>query len=234
MLPRDMLHAVHQMTAAIARQARMIELKRYLSGERKTIGVFARQIWSAIRDLHNGGDEFAFIDDMTSIIENQLNRAWRQGARDMNVDPADFEQEDYDHINAIIQNEYEYIPGLAQDIIDARDAGNPIDPFRARADLWTNRYNEVVNEAHVWFGGKTRLKWVMGPTEEHCASCSALNGIVAWAREWEQAKIRPQQPPNDGLECEGWRCACSLTPTTERRTPHALDRLIEIRLRSHL
>lgn len=48
-----------------------------------------------------------------------------------------------------------------------------------------------------------------------------LNGIVAYAREWNEYGIHPQSPPNDLLECGGWRCQCRLVSTAKRVTPKA-------------
>jgi hypothetical protein len=38
----------------------------------------------------------------------------------------------------------------------------------------------------------------------------------------------PQNAPNDSLECGGWKCDCSLTPTDARRTPGAYGKIEEI------
>ena len=102
--------------------------------------------------------------------------------------------------------------------------------------MWAHRYTDVVNQAKVWFGKrkKVKLKWEMGATEEHCATCAALNGIVAYAEDWERSGIHPQNPPNQALECGGWRCDCALVPTTERATNNALERIQDIVIASKL
>ena len=75
--------------------------------------------------------------------------------------------------------------------------------------------------------GKQRMKWELGETEEHCETCAALNGIVAFAREWETLGVHPQDAPNNKLECGGWQCGCTLTPTSQRRTSDAYGRIEE-------
>ena len=99
--------------------------------------------------------------------------------------------------------------------------------------MWSNRYNEVVNEAKIWFGGKQRLKWKLGATEKHCTTCQALDGIVAYASEWEQSGLKPQNPPNPNLECGGWHCDCSLETTDEKRSPDALGTLMDLATAAH-
>jgi hypothetical protein len=101
------------------------------------------------------------------------------------------------------------------------------DGMLARAELWANRYTDTVNIA-ILTTKEQKLVWNLGATEEHCETCAALNGIVAWASEWELANVHPQSPPNDLLECGGWKCDCSLEPTEKRRSPKALTTLLDI------
>ncbi len=209
-------------------------MKAYLSrGIFKTIGAFQRQLWSAALAFFRGEtDAFQFIDDYVYSIGNQLGKAWREGARDVGVDPRDFADEDLAKLDAIIASEHEYILGLATDIENARIAGYTLDEFRtgfySRVDLWVNRYNETVNAARIWFGGRQKLEWVLGATEKHCLTCSKLNGMVAYASEWQASGFQPQAAPNTMLECGGWRCDCELKPTDKRRSPKALETLMNI------
>lgn len=211
-------------------------MKAYLSHGMdavKTIGAFQRQLWSAALDFFRGDtDAFQFIDDYVYAIDNQLSRAWREGAREVDVDPRDFTDDDLAKLDGIIQDQHEYILGLATDIENARIAGYTLDEFRtgfrSRVDLWVNRYSETVNAAKIWFGGRTKLEWVLGKTEQHCSTCSKLNGIVAYASEWQASGFQPQAAPNAMLECEGWRCDCELKPTDKRRSPKALETLMNI------
>lgn len=231
----EILQAVERMTEAVRRRARSIAMTRYVkAGQYKTEDTFRRQLWRAALELFRGDiDEFAFIDDYSSSIENQLTRAWNEGARSVDVDPREFTNEDVAELNRIIANEYDFILRLADDIITYRDEGNKIDDFRdkfrGRVELWVNRYRETINNARIWFDSKAKLEWVLG-LSEHCDTCLQLSGIVAYAGEWEQAKIRPQNPPNGMLVCQGWNCKCTLVPTTRRRSPRALDQLIAIAL----
>lgn len=201
----------------------------------KSIGAFDRQLWRAALDLFRSGDEFAFIDDFTTNIDAQLRKAWNEGARELGVDPRDFSEADQEMIEGIINSEYDHVLGLAQAIVDFRNdpenGGEEFNKrFRSRIDLWVNRYTETVNRAKMHFGGKQRYEWKLGQTEEHCETCQALNGIIAFADEWVQYGIKPQSPPNPILECQGWRCDCTLQATEKRRTIRARDRLTEIAL----
>lgn len=192
----------------------------------KTVGAFTDGLWRAVRSFYRDGDVGAFVDSFSYWVTEQLGRAWREGARDVGVYPEDMEAEDLAELDRIIAREFDYVLDFAQAIEDARQAGSGYEHFRGRVNIWANRYPDVVNQARIWFGGKQRLEWMIGATEKHCASCSHLNGIVAWAKEWDEAGIRPQSPPNGALECGGWKCDCSLLPTDKRRSANALQRIM--------
>jgi len=216
------------------------EVKAHLSEKAleflKSIETYNRQLWQYTLDLYRGGDGGVFIDKFTAAIDNQLRRAWNEGARAVGVEPEDMTEDDRNEIKAIIDSEYEHILDLGSAIEGARDLS--LDEFRQsfrnRIDLWVSRYTDVINRAKVYFGSKTRLEWTLGETEQHCETCAALNGIVAYAQEWEQAGVHPQSPPNNVLECGGWQCDCSLTQTDRRRSPNALQRIMDIAVAANL
>lgn len=185
----------------MASRIRAIALQRHVEdGAHKTPETYRRVMRSLVTALFDRQmDEFAFVDAMIPLIDKQLTLAWTVGAYDVGVLEAEFTMEDIQHYEAIVNNEYQFVLRFAQDIADTRDAGGEINGLLARVDLWANRYNDVVNEAHVWFGGKTRLAWRLGKTEEHCDTCQRLNGIVAFASEWDASGVRPQHPPNPHL-----------------------------------
>jgi hypothetical protein len=209
------------------------ELGAYLAAF-KTYDQYRSRLWSAAVRLFNGGRDAGFVSTFARTIDVELTKAWNEGAADVGVDPDEMTDADITIRDAIINNENQFIERIAGEIQD--DAANGMDRERfdskygARIDLWANRYNETVNRARMQMGSKQRFVWRLGATEEHCETCQKLNGITAFGYEWDEARIHPQMPPNDAIECGGWRCDCSLEQTTRRRTARALDRLIEIRL----
>ncbi len=201
----------------------------------KTYERYRARLWAAVQRLYDGGRDAAFMATFIRSIDVQLTEAWNKGGDDMGVAPDEMSPDDMGILEAIINNETEFINRLAGDIQAAVDDGIEKDAFdkrfSARVDLWANRYNETVNRAHMVFGSKQRMEWVLGATEEHCATCPQLAGIVAFGHEWESSRFHPQMPPNNLLECGGWRCLCTLKPTKKRRTARALDRLTQIATR---
>ena len=212
----------------------MAVLKAYISTlEYKTVEAFLRQLWGACLNYYREDiDSFEFIDSMTVSIAEQLTRAWNEGMREVGAEPGDMTDADQDVLDGIIQNEYDYILGLADSVDQARADG--LDRvefstrFKPRVDMWANRYPDVVNQAKLYYGKKEKLIWVLGATEEHCTSCAALNGIVAYAEEWDQSGVRPQNPPKSAIECGGWKCDCSLEVTDRRRSAGALTSIMDI------
>jgi hypothetical protein len=201
-----------------------------------TYGHYSRQISGAVAMLYNGAmTEAEFVTLFSDIIPQQLRRAWNEGMAENGLDPGDITEEWQLTLDARILSEFDFVDRFAAAIVAARSDPTALQGLLARGDLWANRYNDVANEARLLTAdSKEKYVWRMGATEEHCQTCSALNGIVAFAREWEQARFRPQDPPNDLLECGGWRCDCTLESTTARRTPKALDRLLDIAARKGL
>lgn len=175
------------------------------------------------RDGSRGG----FLTRVNTLIKFGLTDAWNAGAAQVGVLPSDMEPEDLAVIAGIISEEKTYVPALL-DYLDnlANTPGASLQTAIPRLEMWGNRWNDVYNQALAYFGGKTRLVWVLGPTE-HCVTCSGLAGIVAWAKEWEAADIRPQSPR---LACHGFRCQCRLVITERRRSPKALDRILNVLL----
>ncbi len=92
----------------------------------------------------------------------------------------------------------------------------------SRLPMWINRYRDVVNTAKLMAGEDVKLVWRIGPTKEHCRSCSRLNGKVKRKSQWIASGIRPQSPQ---LECHGFNCLCTLNPTSEPASRGPLPRI---------
>jgi hypothetical protein len=189
----------------------------------KTYDYYLRTISGYVRDLYRGDiEEGDFVTQMSELIDSQLTRAWHEGMRENELDPIEeMEPEWQEILDGIILSEYDYVDGFASDIVAARDEQLDWDPLLSRADMWANRYNDVVNQAII-ATKEQKLLWVYGDTD-HCDTCLALNGIVAWASEWEESGVKPQ---GNMLQCGGWNCQCEIIPTGNRHTRGALDAIM--------
>src|SRR3990167_6350829 len=199
----------------------------------KTTAYYARVLERNTRDLYNGAmAEAAFVDALLDLIDAQLTRAWDEGMRENGLDPKeDMIDEWAEVLEEKKLSELDYVDDFAAEIVqaakdDKESGSNSLPGLLARADMWANRYTDIVNLAIVTTaGGKDRSVWQFGDTE-HCNTCFALNGIVAFASEWLLAAVQPQSPQNDALDCGGWHCQCTLSTTDQRRTRGAFDRIM--------
>lgn len=160
-----------------------------------------------------------FFANMELTIEGELRQAVNQAYDESEVGVV---PEVEAALSAMIDNEILYINNFWLDIVAGKRDGVSVLQFLARAQVWANRWNDAYNMAKLkiaaLFGAK--MEWVYGDAE-HCVTCQNLNGIVAYAKEWDEAGVTPQSPPNSALECGGWRCQCTLTVTDKRKTPNA-------------
>jgi hypothetical protein len=215
-----------QLTRQQAR-VNLINAVRLVVDATKTVEYFTRVLSGMVRDLYRGDiEEGDFVDRLAQLVQDQLTRAWNEGMRTNDLDPEqDMEPEWQVILDDIIANEYNYVDQFAADIIAARDEQADWQPLLSRADLWANRYNDVVNQAIITTK-EQKLLWVMGSTEKHCDTCGKLNGIIAFASIWDELGVYPQRPENDKIECGGWNCLCELIPTSNRQTRDARQAIL--------
>lgn len=185
----------------------------------KTWDFMLHAIERLVINTYNGLIAGDFIDVMANLISGQLTdayeRAWVDDGNDL---PMPYYLQQAAENDILIQ--YDFVDQFYRDIVDARVDKTPLEPLLQRAKLWANRYNESYNNGvhliELQMGGKE--VWRLGRTEKHCPDCEKLNGIVAYASEWEASGYEPQNAPNSKLKCGGWNCDCSKDPTTERVT----------------
>ena len=185
----------------------------------KTQAYFQRALWDYTRKFYsNDMDVSTFLDKFIALVEDQARRAWNEGMRNVGLDPKNITIDQRAYLQNIITEEFNHVLDFASAIEQARNEGKPVDPFKARVDLWANRYPNIVNEAQTYCKPHDLYRWDYGDTVQHCSSCAMLNGIVATGGEWRASGVMPQNPPNSRLECGGWKCRCRLTPTEEMPT----------------
>lgn len=180
----------------------------------KTIGAYRRSLWASTRDFYNQKlDAGEYLDKVIASIETQMRKAWYEGMRNVGLDPTkDMLPEFETQLQSIVNSEFDHVLQLAQDVEAARVAGNPVEPFRTRVDMWVNRYSDVVNQSMLEAKPEQRYRWIYGDTQ-HCGTCAMLHGTVATGTMWRASGFHPQQPPNAQLECGGWRCQCRFEAT---------------------
>lgn len=176
---------------------------------RSALRSVTRGYWSGVIDADQ------FFDGARSAMNRRLEQAWNEGAAECGILPDEFTIEEQTALARAITEEMDQLPGFALRIDqNSRANDGKLGPLLTRVDgLWVNRYNDLKNRAKVLACKDQKLEWVIGPTEEHCSSCSRLNGKVKRGSAWNASGIKPQDPPNGSLACGGWRCLCELRQT---------------------
>ena len=225
---QQILVFIPQVRALITTRARFVLAE---PAEYKTYDYMLSQIIGMVQSVYYGRIGGEFVDMMGSLIAGQMRNAFQTAMYDEfeTVDLPPYLQNALDAFT-VRMADFDFIYQYYKDIIDARVDGTLIDPLIARASLWANRWNDAYSEALRAIGieNGSRMVWILGGTEEHCTQCAALNGLVAFAKEWEASGFHPQGAPNPMLECGGWQCDCSLIQTDRRRSPHVMQTLMNL------
>ena len=183
---------------------------QYLTGLRH--GVYG--LWSGKLDVQTA------IAHMWLVIERGLTQAWYTGAAVCGVLPDELSNIELDALANAIHGELGHLEGLVYDVSKGnKESGTKLSAWNSRLAMWANRYTDVMNQAKVMACGNKKLKWVMGPTKEHCFDCLNLAGKVKRASTWAASGWAPQ---SKALECQGYNCKCRLEVTDEPLTPGKL------------
>jgi len=169
---------------------------------------------SAVRGLWTGGiDTAQFDENMRLAISRYLTEAFNAGAKECGIKPDELTIDEQIALGDILEAETAFVAGFAEAIIaNSKVNKGKLTPLFVRLEMWVNRYNDVKNQAKILICKDAKLEWIYGDTV-HCNTCLALHGKVKRASQWQASGIQPQHPPNDDLECGGWRCQCTLQQT---------------------
>jgi len=79
-----------------------------------------------------------------------------------------------------------------------------------RVDLWVRALDALGGLGRLSAQENIPATFKLGPTEEHCPTCSKLNRQRKRLRTWKKNGLLPQQPGNDNFACHGYECLCTL------------------------
>lgn len=169
---------------------------------------------SAVRGLWSGAIVVAqFDENMRLAISRYLTEAFNAGAKECGIKPDELTIDEQQALADMLVAETTFVSGFATAIDEGSRANKgKLTPLFTRLEMWVNRYNDIKNQAKILTCKDVKLEWIYGDTV-HCSTCLSLNGKVKRASQWQASGIQPQSPPNDMLECGGWRCQCTLQQT---------------------
>jgi hypothetical protein len=193
----------------------------------KDAGGYTRAIRSCVRGLWTGEWDYdLFYQGMVDAIRFHISQAWRAGAKECGILPAELTKAERVALEQAIQYEFNWIEGYAAAIEEGSKAnGGKLGPLMSRSKIWTGRWEGVKSQAMAMACADQKLKWVTGPTEKSCPSCSRLNGKVKRASYWNERGILPRVHGAEYLACHGFRCQCELVPTDEPASKGPLPKL---------
>ena len=180
------------------------------SGYRMAIRNAVRGLWKGVIDFDQA------FGVMLAAIDRYIPQAWRAGAKEGGIRPAEMSKAERQAMAQVIAREKDFVFGFL-DHVERNSQANDgkLTPLFKRANAWILRYKDAKNRALQMVATDPKLKWIWDPIKEHCNSCYKLNGKIKRASFWRERGIRPQSPPNPLLECNGFLCGCIFRVTDE-------------------
>lgn len=179
---------------------------------------YGRSIRANVYGLWKGDFQlWEFLDAMELSIDHYFRRAYSAGLANCGMSIDDLDSYEQDELRTLVNDEISWSLRYAMDIQNAsKNLKGKFTPLAKRVAEWQNKYLFVYNHAMLRGCQDQPLEWRLGYTHEHCSDCSALNGKVYPASVWDKYGLEPQ---SRSLECRGYRCACTLSPTSKPLTP---------------
>jgi len=188
----------------------------------KTIDAYRRSLRQFVRGYWNGQlGAFDFFDGFANAIERNFTMAWFDGMKQWGIAPNEMTDAEKSRLKLEVNTEITYISGFADAIAKgSKENGGALSPLYDRLELWVNAYGRIMTLAGVLAAADMKGIWKYGDTIQHCASCSAYEGLVFRNSVWKKW-LEPYQllPRGKGLACKGFQCDCSIIKTSEPVRP---------------
>lgn len=177
----------------------------------KSYDDFRSDLRSAVRGFWNGTfTEGEFVTAFSDTVDFRLREAYRNTAARYGIAEDEFTEQEQNWIDNFVIEQINQSGSFTDAILENQKPEGKLTPLLDRVELWSNRYNQVENNAQTFFGENQKLIWEVSPNKVHCGNCGKLNGYVKRASQWRDYPLEPQSP---NLECGGYRCGCSLLET---------------------
>lgn len=177
--------------------------------------IYNKEIVAALTSYFEGGSVTSprnqFRQAMTEAFNSAFDTGYIDGGGEL---PAN--EDAVAWLQAQLVAEVGHIDGVFQQIKELRKEPD-FDFFQwvvSKADSYTRTISSIYNGASLWAKGNQVLKWNLGKTEKHCASCLGLNGTSHRASWYISHNYIPRRP-GASMECGGYYCDCYLTNKSE-------------------
>jgi hypothetical protein len=188
---------------------------------------YLQSLRAVARGLWVGAIDYAQAYEALDIaVRHGITKAWYEGLKEAGFSPTEMSDAEKLELRRMLVNEQTRMDSFLTHCLDNNKAsGATWATCDAKAKLWAMRASDARNKALTMAQSDPKLMWAIGYTEKHCSTCLKLNGKVKRASYWAKIGVRPQNPPNPLLECQGWRCDCRFVPTEEPLSKGPLGRL---------
>jgi hypothetical protein len=183
---------------------------------------FRQQVRSAVYGAWSGKlTPFDAADTLMLAVERAFRNAWYEGARQAGITPDELTISERNRLQAEINDQLRFVFGFIDDVAArSRAAHALLRSHMHRVELWTMRYNQIVDLARTLAVADQKLVWTLHALES-CPDCLRLAGRVHRASVWRRYGCLPRAPR---LNCMASAhgvpvCKCELLPTALRASP---------------
>lgn len=152
-----------------------------------------------------------FEQSIKDDIRVDAEFVFHEGMKEGGADPADMTDKEQAYLDAWIDNQLQYVGGLADGAAEAKSDKKTQKAFFDRVDLWVDSMQTLGDTARAFAQSDQMGQWKLGATEEHCATCSRLaNGKPHRLSWYLQRGYIPRENGSATLDCHGFRCDCRI------------------------
>lgn len=142
-----------------------------------------------------------------ALLRKYGRKAYMDGLADGGVEADELDDDDTVSLTIWLAEQSSYLTDYADRIYKTDTNMTP----DARAEAWGNKSLTGLYQQGVLNADANGLySWVLGDTEEHCATCLAASSQQHRLKQWFASGIIPK---SDALACHGYYCDCKLVKT---------------------
>ena len=171
---------------------------------------YRSELESAVELVYRGrSTAVALVDRMGSLIAEYAERIFREGFEDGGADFEEMTAEERSALDDWRNTQLDHTRSFAEAVEAAQDVPAR-EQIARRVDMWVGSLRGLGELARGYALKNRTGVWRLGETEEHCSTCSRLNGgrhRVSW---YIERNYIPRQNGSETLECKGFQCLCGV------------------------
>lgn len=162
--------------------------------------------------LNGRMDKAALRNRHKALIRDIAPQAYYDGMRAGGIDDpeAALEPEDEATIKQWIAEQLTHVNDFADAVVSSAKNPDLESGIVYRTALWISSMETLQALGKASALKNMMVTWRLGATEEHCTTCSRLNGKRRRLSWFIKQGYIPRQNASETLECGGWQCLCGL------------------------